>query len=101
MLIVHVQVRVKPHSVGAFIEATLENARLSLLEPGVARFDVLRDKTNPELFVLNEVYRTPEASLEHKATAHYQTWRAAVAGMMAEPRSSSQFLNLSPNDESY
>ncbi len=100
MLIVHVQVRVKSDSVGPFIEATLENARLSRLEPGVARFDVLQD-TNPEWFALNEVYRTPEASREHKATAHYQKWRDTVADMMAEPRSSSQFLNVSPDDESY
>jgi len=101
MLIVHVHVRVKLHSVSPFIEATLENARLSLLEPGVARFDVLQNRSNPESFVLNEVYRSPEASLQHKATAHYQKWRDTVAEMMAEPRSSSQFFNIFPNDEGY
>jgi quinol monooxygenase YgiN len=101
MLIVHVQVRVKPDAVGSFIEATLENARLSLLEPGVARFDVLQDKASQESFVLNEVYRSAEAALEHKATAHYLKWRDTVAEMLAEPRASRQFLNTFPDDEAY
>jgi (4S)-4-hydroxy-5-phosphonooxypentane-2,3-dione isomerase len=101
MHIVHVQVRVKSDSVGQFIEATIENAGLSRLEPGVARFDFLQDKANPESFVLNEVYRSLEASGAHKATAHYQKWRDTVAEMMAEPRSSSQFSNIFPSDEGY
>ena len=61
MLVVHVHVLVKPHLVSQFIEATLENAKSSLLEPGIARFDVLQDKSSPESFVLSEVYRTNEA----------------------------------------
>ena len=101
MLIVHVKVRVKPHLIGQFIEATIENARLSLLETGIARFDVLQDKSNPEIFVLTEVYRTPEAPLQHKATAHYQKWRDTVAEMMAEARSSVQFSNIYPGDETF
>jgi quinol monooxygenase YgiN len=101
MHIVHVHVRVKSDSVGQFIEATLENARLSRLEPGVARFDVLQDKANPELFVFTEVYRSPEGALQHKATLHYQKWRDTVAEMMAEPRASSQFSNIFPSDAEY
>jgi quinol monooxygenase YgiN len=101
MLIVHVHVRVQPDSVALFLVATLENARLSLLEPGVARFDVLQSNSNPEAFVLNEVYRSPDAAVEHKTTAHYQKWRDTVAGMMAEPRASSQFSNVFPQDEAY
>ena len=41
MLIVHVQVHVKSESVAAFIEATIENARKSIQEPGIVRFDWL------------------------------------------------------------
>jgi (4S)-4-hydroxy-5-phosphonooxypentane-2,3-dione isomerase len=101
MLIVHVNVRVKPQLIGPFIAATLENARLSLLETGVARFDVLQDKSKPDCFVLSEVYRSAEAPLEHKASAHYLKWRDTVAGMMAEPRSSIQFSNIFPEDEAF
>ena len=36
MLIVHVQVRVKPECIEAFKQATLENARNSANEPGIA-----------------------------------------------------------------
>jgi len=98
MHIVHVFVRVKPGSEAAFEEATLANARASLTEPGVARFDVVRQQDDPARFVLVEVYRTPAAALAHKETAHYATWRDTVAGMMAEPRSSVKYVNLHPDD---
>ena len=59
MLIVHVQVHVKPDCVEAFRTATVENARNSVKEPGVARFDVVQQSDDPTRFVLVEVYRTP------------------------------------------
>jgi quinol monooxygenase YgiN len=101
MLIVHVRVRVKPQFIGQFIEATVENARLSLLEPGVARFDILQDNAHPESFVINEVYRTPEAPALHKTTAHYLKWRDTVADMMADPRASVRFSNVFPTDQEF
>jgi autoinducer 2-degrading protein len=96
MLIVHVHARVKPDCVDAFKAATLENARQSVHEPGVARFDVVQQSDDPTRFVLVEVYRTAEATTEHKATAHYAKWRDAVSPMMAEPRSSVKFSNVFP-----
>ena len=98
MLIVHVQVRVKPECVEAFRAATLENARQSVREPGIARFDVVQQQNDPTRFVLVEVYRTVDAPAQHKETGHYQTWRDTVAVMMAEPRSSVKFVNLFPTD---
>jgi len=98
MHIVHVFVHVKPGSEAAFTEATLANARASLEEPGVARFDVVRRQDDPTRFVLVEVYTSPEAAAAHKETAHYATWRDAVAEMMAEPRSSLKYENLHPDD---
>jgi autoinducer 2-degrading protein len=99
MLIVHVHVHVKPESIEAFREASLENARNSVQEPGIARFDVLQQSDDPARFLLTEVYRTPEAPAQHKTTAHYQAWRDTVASMMAEPRTSVQFKNVFPDDE--
>lgn len=96
MLIVHVHARVKPDYVDAFKAATLENARQSVHEPGVARFDVVQQWDDPTRFVLVEVYRTLEATADHKATAHYAKWRDAVSPMMAEPRSSVKFSNVFP-----
>jgi quinol monooxygenase YgiN len=98
MLVVHVHVHVKPDAVEEFIAATLENARNSVQEPGVARFDVVQQQDDPTRFVLVEAYRTPDAPAAHKATQHYATWRDAVAPMMAEPRQSVKFSNLFPKD---
>jgi len=101
MLAVHVHVHVKAERLEEFREATLANARASVAEPGIARFDVVQQTSDPTRFVLVEVYRTPEASAAHKATAHYAAWRDAVAPMMAEPRSSVQYRNLFPGDEGW
>jgi autoinducer 2-degrading protein len=98
MLIVHVHVRVKPECVVAFREATLDNARNSLLEPGVARFDVVQQLDDPARFVLVEAYRSDKAAAQHKETAHYLKWRDTVASMMAEPRASMKFSSIHPPD---
>lgn len=96
MFIVHVHVHVKPESVEAFRHATIENAQHSLEEPGIARFDVVQQREDAQRFVLVEVYRDEAAAAAHKETAHYKRWRDAVAGMMAEPRSSVKFTNVFP-----
>jgi quinol monooxygenase YgiN len=101
MLVVLVQVHVKPECLEAFREATTENARNSLQEPGIARFDLLQQADDPTRFLLVEAYRTPEAPAAHKATAHYATWRDTVAPMMAEPRTSVKYGNLFPGDGEY
>jgi len=98
MLIVHVYVRVQSEFIDAFKQATVENARHSVQEAGVARFDVLQQSDAPERFILVEVYRSPEAAVLHKETAHYQTWRDTVASMMAEPRTSVKYSNVFPGD---
>ena len=66
MQIVHVHVRVKPELTEEFKKATVENARKSIEEPGIARFDVVQDASDPARFVLMEVYRWPEAPAEHR-----------------------------------
>lgn len=101
MLVVHVHVRVKPEFVEAFRQATAENARNSVQEPGIARFDVVQQMDDPTRFVLVEVYRTPDDPAKHKETAHYQTWRDTVAEMMAEPRQSVKYENVFPEDQGW
>ncbi len=86
MLIAYIHVHVKPESVEDFRQATVENARASIQEPGIARFDVAQQQDDTTRFVLIEVYRTSEAPAAHRATAHYLKWRDAVEPMMAEPR---------------
>ena len=91
MLIVLVSVHVKPEYVEAFRQASLSNANFSLQESGIARFDLLQQQDDPTRFMLIEAYRSVEATVAHKATAHYATWRDTVAGMMAEPRTSVKY----------
>lgn len=101
MLVVHVQVRVKPEAVEAFKTATLANAKESVKEPGIARFDVSQRQDDPTRFIFVEAYRTADAPAAHKETKHYQTWRDTVAPMMAEPRSSVKLTNVFPPDEGW
>src|SRR3954452_15019790 len=97
MLIVHVHAHVKPEAVAEFKQATIENARASVQEPGIARFDVLEQQDDATRFVLIEVYRTTDAAAAHKETAHYAKWRDTVASMMAEPRQSVKYNTVFPD----
>ena len=99
LLSVHVAVRVVPGGEAAFLAASLENARNSVQEPGVARFDVVQDQEDPTRFCLVEVYRTAEAPAAHKETSHYAAWRDAVADLMAEPRSAQKFDTRFPTGD--
>ncbi len=101
MVIVHVHVHVKADCVEAFRAASLENARNSVKEPGVARFDVVQQTDDPTRFVLVEVYRTPDDPARHKETAHYLKWRDTVADMMAEPRTGIKFTNVFPDERGW
>ena len=101
MLIVHVFAHVKLDQVEAFQAATLENARHSVEEPGIARFDVIQQADDPTRFVLVEVYHTPDDPARHKQTAHYATWRDTVEPMLAEPRASVRYVNVFPDDSGW
>ncbi len=98
MYIVQVFVQVKPNYIDQFIEATQINAKASLEEPGIARFDVLQEEGKPESFVLVEVYRSKEAPSQHKETLHYKQWRDIVEEMMAAPRTKAVYSNVFPDD---
>ncbi len=101
MLAVHVDIRVKADCVERLIEATKENAKNSLKEPGIARFDLVQQQNDPTRFMLVEVYRDAEASVRHKETAHYARWRDTVADMMAVPRTSVKYETLYPDESGW
>ncbi len=101
MLIVHVHVHVRPEFIAEFRNATVENASNSVREPGIVRFDVVQQQDDPSRFVLVEVYRSVEATVRHKETAHYAKWRDAVAPMMAEARTSVKYGNVFPADDEW
>lgn len=101
MLIVHVHVHVRSECVQEFCQATIENARNSIQEPGIARFDVVQQTDNPTQFVLVEAYHDEAATKAHKETPHYAKWRDTVAQMMAETRTSVKFTNLFPESKEW
>ena len=98
MYVVCVHVHVKPEHREAFVAATLENAKGTVGEPGNLRFDVLQTADDPNRFLLYEVYRDEAGMEAHKQTAHYATWRDAVADWMAEPRKGVKHAALFPTD---
>ena len=101
MHIIHVQIRVKPDCIAAFRESTLANARASIQEPGILRFDVLQLQDDPTRFALVEVYRAAADQAQHRLTAHYAAWAAAVADMMAEPRSALKYTDIFPAEDGW
>jgi autoinducer 2-degrading protein len=101
MLIMIVNIHIKADRVEDFREATLENARNSIQEPGIARFDMLQQTDDPTRFVLIEVYRDAAGPVAHKETAHYHAWLAKVDDMFAEPRTRAFYTNVYPADASW
>jgi (4S)-4-hydroxy-5-phosphonooxypentane-2,3-dione isomerase len=101
MFILIVHIHIKPEHVEAFRKATLENARNSIQEEGIARFDLLEQTDDATRFVLYEVYRDPGAPAKHRETAHYNAWVQKVADMFAEPRTRTTFYNVFPSDENW
>jgi autoinducer 2-degrading protein len=101
MYIVLVHTHVKTEFVDAFRTASMENARNSIQEPGIARFDVIQEIEDPTRFVLVEVYRAPADNAKHKETVHYARWRDTVAKMMAEPRLGVKYINVFPGEEGW
>ena len=101
MFIVHVFVHVKTDSIEDFKSASIENARNSLEEPGIARFDVIQQQDDPSRFVLVEVYRTANDPARHKETPHYQKWRESVEEMMMAPRQSVKYQNIFPGEDGW
>ena len=98
MMIMHVFIQVKPECVEAFKAATVENARNSVLEPGIARFDVIQQEDDPTRFALVEIYCTADAPARHKETAHYKKWLETAEAMMAVPRTRTFYTNVFPDD---
>lgn len=50
-------------------------------EPGNLRWDVWRDQTTPERYVLDELYRNGGAVEAHRATPHYQDYLARIPSL--------------------
>lgn len=54
-------------------------------EPGCLRYDLHRTQGSPQLFVLFETYRDAAALETHRATSHYQDFRARIGDLLSQP----------------
>jgi autoinducer 2-degrading protein len=98
MYVTCVHVHVKQEHVQDFIDAAKKNHEGSLKEPGNLRFDILQSMDDPNRFVMYEAYESKDAAGAHKETAHYLTWKKAVAPYMAEPRVGVPYRVIVPAD---
>jgi autoinducer 2-degrading protein len=101
MYIVHVHLHVKPEFIDAFKLVSSDNARNSLLESGISRFDVIQQADDPSRFELVEIYRTREDPEKHKETVHYNKWRELAEPMLSEPRTRTVYNNIFPVDQDW
>ena len=99
MYVVSVTIFAKREHIESFIEATLDNARNTRLEPGNVRFDVLQCDDDPSRFLLYEVYHGKDDFTKHQQTEHYLRWKQAVADWMAQPRQGVKHRSLFFGDE--
>jgi (4S)-4-hydroxy-5-phosphonooxypentane-2,3-dione isomerase len=101
MYIVHVNIHVHARFIEPFKSISIENARKSRQEPGIARFDVLQDENDSSHFEFLEVYRTQKDPAKHKETSHYNKWRELAEPMLIEPRARTVYINIDPSDQGW
>lgn len=77
--------RIAAGKTDAFAELIDQQARNSLKhEPDCHYFDVCQDETDPNQFVLYEIYSDALAFDTHRTYPHYKEFQSAVASMVVE-----------------
>jgi (4S)-4-hydroxy-5-phosphonooxypentane-2,3-dione isomerase len=67
-----------------YLAAITENGAATVKEPGCRRFDILNLKSDPNHFLLYEVYESEAAFQAHRATDHFKKYAATTANMVAK-----------------
>jgi autoinducer 2-degrading protein len=67
-----------------FLAAVTENGMATVKEPGCRRFDILSLASDPNHFLLYEVYENEAALQAHRASDHFKKYAAATASMVAK-----------------
>jgi quinol monooxygenase YgiN len=96
VFIVHIYVQVKPEYIEEFKKISIENARSSVKEPAIARFDIIQQSDDPTRFVLVEAYLDESGVAKHKQTAHYNKWRQTAEKMTVGERTRTRFEPVWP-----
>ena len=79
MFCVVVQLQVRPERREEFLAGIAANAEASVRdEPGCLRFDVCSVESDPDRFLLYELYTDADAFAAHKASPHFARWRTVA-----------------------
>ena len=101
MLAMWVKVRIKPEMRERFLKAIEVDALGSEKdEPGCARFNVLQDEKDQNVYYFFEVYKDQAALEAHRAMPHYAVWRAA-ADSVDGPTEPTRCQTVFPADRGY
>ena len=101
MLAKWVTVRIKPEMRQRFLDAIEVDALGSERdEPGCARFNVLQDADDENVYYFYEVYADEAAVEAHRAAPHYAVWRAA-ADTLDAPTERIECRSVFPADPDY
>jgi autoinducer 2-degrading protein len=96
MFVVHISMQVKPENVEEFKQICTENAKNSVKEPGIKRFDCLQQSDSPTKFILVEAYLDETDLEKHKKTAHYNKWRSEAEKMILGERTRVRYTPIWP-----
>ena len=92
MLVVVVNVKVKPEALVEFERAVLEDAALSVeREPGCVRFEVSQGVADPTEWLLYEVYADADSLESHRQQPHFLAYQA-VAERVLVSRMATRYL---------
>ncbi len=98
MVIFQFHHHIKPEFIETYKAAVLEDARLSIQEEGILRFEVLQDSQDPTHFSLLEVYRDVAAREYHMQTPYLLKFRETVLGMFAQKGQVDEFCLFFPGE---
>ena len=88
------KVVVKPQSVAAFLQASMQRVRLTLAEPGCLQSVIGRQADPPaeNIFYVHEQFRDTDAYDKHVQTAHFQDFAKQTESLLQEPIVSGRYL---------
>jgi (4S)-4-hydroxy-5-phosphonooxypentane-2,3-dione isomerase len=79
-----VDIDVVPAEREKYLAAITENGMAAAKEPGCRRFDILNLASDPNHFLLYEVYDNEAAFQAHRATDHFKKYAATTGNMVAK-----------------
>ena len=84
MFVNSVDLDIVPAEREKYLAAITENGMAAVKEPGCRRFDILNLASDPNHFLLYEVYDNEAAFRAHRATDHFKKYAATTASMVAK-----------------